>query len=68
MVNKNDQGTSQNIFNETKDNNSNVNSSNNPAKEGSKVNKCHIKFLPPKEKDVEVIREDGKGTVVKFAK
>jgi hypothetical protein len=35
---------------------------------GNKVNKCSIKFLVPKEKDIELIRENGKSEVIKLVK
>ena len=33
---------------------------------GTKVNKCSLKFIPPKEKDVELVREDGSKEIIKL--
>lgn len=38
------------------------------GKDGSRINKCSIKFILPKEKDVELVREDGKKIEVKLVK
>lgn len=35
---------------------------------GSRINKCSIKFILPKEKDVELIREDGKKIEIRLSK
>jgi hypothetical protein len=33
-----------------------------------RINKCSIKFVPPKEKSVQLIREDGQVTTLKLVK
>lgn len=36
--------------------------------EGQKINKCSLKFLQPKEKDVELVREDGSVEIINLVK
>jgi hypothetical protein len=45
-----------------------VEGASNAGRDGNKINKCYIKFIPPKEKEVELKREDGKVYPVKLGK
>lgn len=38
------------------------------AHDGSRINKCSIKFIQPKEKQVELIREDGSKEIINLVK
>ncbi len=38
------------------------------GKDGQRINKCSIRFIPPKEKDVELVREDCKKIEIKLVK
>lgn len=60
-------GASSNIFNEASDSPQTTGSTPS-GKDGQRINKCSIKFTLPKEKDVELVREDGKAMEVKLVK
>ena len=38
------------------------------AHDGTRINKCSIKFIQPKEKQVELIREDGSREILNLVK
>ena len=66
-------GPSQNMFNEASDaveskSKGGLGFSSSVVSSGNRINKCVIKFIMPKEKDVELIREDGKKIEIKLSK
>jgi hypothetical protein len=41
---------------------------NRVTSDGQRINKCSIKFIQPKEKQVELVREDGSREVINLVK